>query len=268
MKADLHMHSYYSDGELNPSELAALCKNAGCDVVSLTDHDTTLGVREMTEACRALGIVNVAGTELSTYDKCEIHILGYRMDIECEPFAEYLRSMKEARDDRTREIVKKLKKHRIDLDYDFVKSFAHHMISRSHVARAIVAKGYEADSKACFDKWLKEGAPCYVPHVKKKPIDALKIIKDCGGKAVLAHPVRMNADNVTKANIVAELAEAGLDGIEAVYKDSAKESVQFFNGLAERHKLFVTCGGDFHNRTRNEIFPRDISVPAAEALLF
>lgn len=265
MKVDLHTHSYYSDGAYSPKEVAKLFSRAGCDVIALTDHDTVDGVKEMTDACVELGMKNITGIEISTQKKCEIHILGYNVDIDNGEFLEYISLISNDRQNRIKKILELLKQYKINIDYDYIVGLTKKSVSRLHVATAMVKLGYEKDVMESFSKWMNEGCPCFVPYDKRDVSEAIGKIKACGGRAVLAHPVRLKISDYEKSNLISYLASIGLEGIEAKYKQSSSENVQFFTKQAKLNNLFVTNGGDFHNNIKN-ILPREIDDRALKSL--
>lgn len=266
MLADLHCHSYYSDGELPPARLAAMAKEAGAEAFALTDHDTARGVEEAAAAADNLGIRFVSGVEISTHGDCDVHILGYNLRFNQPEFIRFTREMEACKRRRVERMLEKLEGFKMPLTMDEVRVFAKESMSRAHVARAMVKKGYEPDVQSCFNKWLREGAPCYAANSYMKPCEAVQLIKECGGAAVLAHPVRLKLTQVDVAALVKQLADCGLDGIEADYKFSGEAAVRLYAMLAERNNLFVTNGGDFHTVERNVFIPRPISQRTAIAL--
>ncbi len=266
MLADLHAHSHYSDGLLPPARLAQAAAAAGLDIVALTDHDTTAGVVEMNAACAGCGVRNLPGVEISAFDRCDVHILGYNIDCENAALSAFLSAMAAARAERIGRIADKLAGYGMPIDFDALKRSAAGSLSRGHLARALLEKGYETDFKACFDKWLNPGCPCYLPQTRALPEEAIDIIHAAGGAAVLAHPVRLRMPDRDKAALIARLARAGLDGLEAVYKDSPESSVAFFRTLAADNGLFVTPGGDFHAPDTQCLYPRPLDPDAARAL--
>lgn len=165
-----------------------------------------------------------------------------------------------------RRIADKLAGYGQPIDFDALKRSAAGSLSRGHLARALLEKGYETDFKACFDKWLNPGCPCYLPQTRALPEEAIDIIHAAGGAAVLAHPVRLRMPDQDKAALIARLARAGLNGLEAVYKDSPGSSVAFFRALAADNGLFVTPGGDFHAPDTQCLYPRPLDPDAARAL--
>lgn len=265
MKADLHMHSVYSDGELDIKSLAVLCKAAGAQVVALTDHDTVAGVNEMTLQCQMLGIKNISGVEISAFTGCDVHILGYGLNVDDPKILKFFADMRAARAARIEKVVSLVQKAGMAVTFERVKSLAVKSISRVHVARAMVKKGYAATIQECFERYLGEGKPCYVPNTKISAADAVRFVAQSGGQAVLAHPVRLDMPDNEKEKLVKQLKEAGLAGIEAQYRDSSPRDRRHFTNLAKKYNLYTTVGGDFH-RKEDKILPQVTRSACMKAL--
>lgn len=263
--ADLHMHSYYSDGLLPPEALAEQAKAAGCEVLSLTDHDTLAGVRQMNEAAARLRLTNISGIEISTFLRCEAHILGYNVNIDDPVFVGFVKELEQGRRERAYKILERLRGYRIDIDPDYFCGKVRGELSRSHIAQAMVALGYEPDVDTAFKKWMKEGCPGYVPIESRHPKSAIDAVHAAGGVAVLAHPMRLTLDDYDRKDFIRLLAGWGLDGLEAIYKQSSPETVRRFRNIADGLHLFVTCGADYHGG-RGAITARPLPQSAARAL--
>lgn len=266
MKADLHCHSYFSDGELSVEEVVALGKKAGAQLMSLTDHDTMFGTDRARAAAKKEGIAFVSGVEISTHDKCDVHILGYNVDKDNPLFVKFEQEMAVSKQERVQSMIDKLAAFGMSISLDDVRQFAQKSLSRAHVAKALVAKGYEPDVQSCFNKWLREGAPCYAANEYMLPQQGVELINKCSGVAVLAHPVRLKLTQSDVSALVRSLADCGLKGIEASYKFSGEEAVRLYSRLAKETGLIVTNGGDFHTLSRNVIIPREMSEQALEVL--
>ncbi len=266
MKVDLHCHSNFSDGELSPCELAQYAKQAGADAFALTDHDTMCGVNEARIAARNLGLKFVAGVEISAYCGANVHVLGYNVNAADSRFVAFEKEISEKREERAVRTLAVLEKHGMSLTLGDVYKYARRNPSRAHIARALVAAGYERDIRSCFSKWLKEGAPCYIPTDFMTPEQAVSFIRALGGKAVLAHPVRLKLSEEECENLIARMSECGLDGIEASYKFSDEQTVERYRALAEKYSLFVTNGGDFHAPDRSAFVPREVGGETLSAL--
>ncbi|MDE6398519.1 MAG: PHP domain-containing protein [Clostridiales bacterium] len=260
MKGDLHMHSYYSDGFYSPAVVMEKARDAGCEIVALTDHDTIDGVAQAREAALRLGMRYVTGVELSAYEGTEVHILGYGVHCDNARFCDFIAAQKERRRARADKLLRNLAERGMALSYERLRAPLRGELSRTHIAAELVREGYESDFHEAIRKWLHKGSPTFVPVEGVSPEAVIEEIHAAGGVAVLAHPVRLDMEPIARTAFIRRLAAAGLDGIEAVYKRSSRATVKAFRALAAALGLFVTAGADYHG-DRNEIIARPLSEP-------
>lgn len=243
MAADLHNHTTASDGTLSPAELVRRAKAAGLHFVGVTDHDTTAGLAEAAEAAGIEGIGVVPGVELSTdATGREVHILGYFCRTADSPLADLMEEMRTARRRRVEQIIGRLCEAGIPVSADRVLALAGGGVAgRPHVARALVEQGLAEDINDAFQRFLVRGRPGYVPRRKLHPVEAVRLVRQAGGVAALAHPGLMGGDEV-----IGELLAAGLQAIEVYYPEHTPYQVKRYADLARAHGLIVTGGSDFH----------------------
>ena len=244
-KLDFHMHSTASDGTLSPAALAEECFSLGITHAALTDHDTILGQREFLERAAELGLCVTSGVELNAEHPHELHILGYGFDIDNKELKDALDSLAQHRLTRASRIVEALTKHGYPIEEERVREIAGDgVIGRPHIAQALVEKGSVADIPQAFRELIGEGCPGRVPRFRISTADAIRIIRNAGGRAVLAHPGCMRGEDYEA--LIWRLKKQGLEGIEAFYPAHTDEQCRFFADLAEKNGLFVTVGSDFH----------------------
>ena len=233
VEADLHLHTTYSDGNLTPTRLVELVAAKGLKVAAITDHDSTEGIAEALEAAsRFPQLTIIPGVELSTdIPGNEIHMLGYFIRYEDEAFQETLRSFRDGRVDRAREMVDKLAALGLPLDWERVCELAEGAVGRPHIAQAMVEKGYITYPQEAFTHYIGRNGPAYAERDKMTPVQAVEYILGVGGVPVLAHPHVV--DNVE--SLLPELAEAGLAGIEVYYKEYTPKDVETFGAMADRY---------------------------------
>lgn len=243
MKADLHMHSTYSDGCLSVEELFNEVKKAGLDVVALTDHDTIDGVKGMIELGKANNVLVIPGLELSTKENEEsIHVLGYfkSLDSISPDFKEYLIGMKERRYKRLKRMTELVnERFGFNIDFDEIAREHPNMLERPHLADAI-GKITGESRYECFKKYIGNDSPCYINAANISVRDGIKMIKDAGGVAVLAHPYSY------KKNDQFKLIDMGVDGVEVYYGPTSPIEYTKYENYANKKGLFITGGSDFH----------------------
>lgn len=221
-------------------------KKAGLSYIAITDHDTVDGLCQLYEAglYPQKGIRIIPGIEFSAHhDTSEIHILGYNIDIYNKELGDRLNDVVEARWTRFSTMVEKLQGLGYDISETEVLQIADGStsISRSHIAQALVRKGYFPTVRETFDQVLEKGRAAYVSHYRLEPEEIINLIKISGGTPVLAHPKLIHNDE-----LVEELLKHGIEGIEAIYPRHNEEDTERYLAMAEKYHLLVTGGSDFH----------------------
>lgn len=256
-KIDLHTHSTASDGTLTPGELAALAKEKGLSAVALTDHDTLDGVAVFQEACEALGIEAVTGVEISAKYKTEMHILGLFVSLQDPVFREKLRMLKEARLERNRKVLTLIQRQGMKItEADFFqegKKLGLEHIGRAHIARALVEKGYASSIQDAFDQYLRKGRCCYAQRHTFSPEESIRMIKEAGGLAVLAHPVYITKEEEELRQLLKQLKSYGLDGVECYYSTYPPSYRDLCLRLSAELGLLPSGGSDFHADNKPDI---------------
>ena len=244
--ADLHIHTYFSDGTMSPEEVITAAKEAGLSAIAIADHDTVDGIVPAKAAGDLVGIEVISGVELSSeYHGKDIHILGYFFDFKDSPLVRLLGDIQLGRMDRMRKMIAKLSQMGIGgITFEEVcgqlKSDA---VGRLHLAKLLVSRGHVSSLDAAFQKYLGEGAPAYYPKFKQTPLEAIKLIKDSGGLSILAHPMLTQKDE-----LIPQFVKAGLDGVEAYYPNCSMEVANFYVGIAKKHGILVSGGSDAHGK--------------------
>ncbi|MEH0636195.1 PHP domain-containing protein [Streptomyces bottropensis] len=248
MRIDLHCHSTASDGTDTPAELVRKARATGLDVVALTDHDTTRGHAEAIAALPE-GLTLVTGAELSCrLDGVSMHMLAYLFDPE-EP--ELLAERELVRDDRVpraRAMIVKLNELGVPVTWEQVARIAGGgSVGRPHVATALVDLGVVPTVDDAFTgQWLADGGRAHVAKHETDPFEALRLIKGAGGVAVFAHPAAAKRGRTVPESAVADLAAAGLDGIEVDHMEHDTATRARLRGLAKELGLLTTGSSDYH----------------------
>ena len=255
---DLHLHSRFSDGTYGPEELAAQARRCELAAIALTDHDSVEGCPDTARACAAAGIEFIVGTELTAeQDGNELHILGYCLDMGNARLLTQLAKFQAVRQDRIREMVARLNRLKVPLSADAVFALANcRAPGRPHVARALVAAGLCGSLDEAFERFLKKNRPAWVPKFKMSGAEALDLIHQAGGVAVLAHPGLNRTDQV-----IPGMVEAGLDGIECFHTKHSTATTERYLELADRFHLLVTGGSDCHGLNKGKPLIGTVKVP-------
>ncbi|MDE7440120.1 MAG: PHP domain-containing protein [Clostridia bacterium] len=256
MRADLHVHTYYSDGLQSPDDVALLSKNNGVELVAVTDHDTMLAYPELFACCENRGVKAVRGIEVSAYyNGVRLHTLGYNIDPKHPVFGEFLKELYEGSLIRTDDILSKLKKNGVKITMDEVLKFRKNESAPVHamyISRAAAQKGYCSSAFAFQKNYLSNGACAYSELGRPTPEKAVEVITACSGFAVLAHPGRIELDKQDVISLVKRLVCCGLSGIEAVYSTHTQLETAYYKEMALEYGLLVTGGSDTHFKDGNK----------------
>ena len=242
---DLHLHTTASDGRLSPTELIHLLASQGLKQVAISDHDTTEGLAEAFAAAEEFPDMRIIpAIELSTdIPGDEVHMLGYFLRHEDEELQKILREFRMGRLERGRMMVEKLATLGINIEWERVQEIAGEgSVGRPHIALAMVEKGYCKEPKDAFPEYLGRNGSAYVERSKMTPPEAVDMLIRFGAVPVLAHPAYLNDMETT----IAELAEAGIVGLEVHYAQFSPETVQQLAELADRYGLIPCGGSDYH----------------------
>ncbi|MEU9988357.1 PHP domain-containing protein [Streptomyces sp. NPDC048045] len=253
MRIDLHCHSTASDGTDTPAELVRHAAAAGLDVVALTDHDTTRGHAEATAALPE-GLTLVTGAELSCrVDGISMHMLAYLFDPEEPALLAERELVRDDRVPRARGMVAKLNELGVPVTWEQVERIAAGgSVGRPHVASALVELGVVPTvSDAFTEEWLADGGRAFVKKHETDPFEAIRLVKAAGGVSVFAHPAATKRGRTVPESTIAEMAAAGLDGIEVDHMDHDADSRTRLRGLAKELGLLVTGSSDYHGSRKN-----------------
>lgn len=263
---DLHTHTRRSDGLLEPRALVEAAAAAGVRLLAVTDHDSLVAVRELRDPDAPplpAGLELVAGLELnSRIGDRELHILGYGLDPRSDALEARLAELRAERRRRFQRILARLRELGCSVDgvlagLDLDRTEA---LGRPTIARALVAAGHAASVTEAFGRFLGRGGPAYVPRPTLDPATAIRLVREAGGLAVLAHP----ADLLLDERLLPELVAVGLAGLEVHYRGYPRDVVDALADLAARYRLLATGGTDYHGDDGPyEAAARSVVVPAA-----
>ena len=250
INADLHCHSFYSDGMLAPAVLVQRAKANGVDLMALTDHDELAGLAEAAEAAADLGIRFVPGVEVSvSWGGETLHIVGLGVDPESPELVAGLAGVRSGRDARAREIGEQLAAVGHAGAYEGAAAMAGNagLVSRTHFARWLVERGACDDVRAVFLKYLVPGRPGYVPHHWSRLSEAVNWIRVAGGVAVLAHPARYRIGELALTTLLEEFRTVGGTAIEVASGSHTRDQVRRFARIAAAEGFEASRGSDFHS---------------------
>lgn len=256
---DLQMHSNFSDGSDTPTALVKKARELGLTTIALTDHDTIDGIPEFIEAGKSYQVNTVPGVEISVDTKLpnngHMHILGLFIDFNSKELKDTLHFLLNERNKRANKIIQKLEQLNVPITLEELHAEAGEgAIGRPHIAKIMVRKGYVKDISAAFEIYLKKGAPAYMDKVKLEEEDALKMIKNANGLAILAHPHLMNYDTFEEAqDRIRSLVDLGLDGLEIFYSGMPQQYTNMLSKLADWLDLAISGGSDFHGDNKDKI---------------
>jgi 3',5'-nucleoside bisphosphate phosphatase len=258
MFADLHLHTRFSDGTYSPEEVVAQAQRHDLAAIALTDHDTVEGCGPVGRLCETAGIEFITGTELTAEQAGnEVHLLAYLIDVRQPRLLSELEKFQGVRQQRVREMVARLNRMNVPLEADRVFALANCKApGRPHVARALVAAGLCGDPDEAFERFLKKNRPAWVPKFKMSAAEAIKLVHEAGGAAVMAHPGLNRVDEV-----IPDMVEAGLDGIECFHTKHSAATSEHYLGIAERFDLLVTGGSDCHGSSKGAPVMGTVKLP-------
>lgn len=258
-KIDYHIHTWFSDGAASPEKIVRQAAEHGYKEIAITDHDGTDGIPEAAEAGKAEGICVIPGIELATETEegYGLHILGYGIDIENAHLKEVLEDLRKKRQARNKKLLRLLSDMGYPLtDQELMLRPDQTFVGKPVIARAMVRKGYIKNMKEAFQKgkFLESPEARSIKKEKLKAGEAIALIEEAGGIAVLAHPVQIRelGDPETEAfyekvdDLVKKLKEEGLKGLECFHSDHSQIQAQRFVKIAEKYNLAITRGSDFH----------------------
>jgi len=258
MFADLHLHTFFSDGTYSPEEMVSKARQKDLSAIALTDHDTVEGCARTAAACKTAGLEFIPGTELTAeHDDHELHILGYFIDTLHPNLLAQIGKFQEVRQNRIREIVERLNQQGVPLATEAVFKRANcRAPGRPHVARALMQAGLCSSLDEAFERFLKKNRPAWVPKFKISAADAIALIHEAGGVAVWAHPGLSHADQV-----ISGLVEADLDGIECFHTKHSTSLSEHYLEIADEFDLLVTGGSDCHGMSKGKPLIGTIKLP-------
>lgn len=249
---DLHIHTTASDGTFSPKEVVEMALERNLSVIAITDHDTVAGVEEAMEASEGNEITVVPGVEISClYSGREIHMLGLFLDWKKSEFLEHMEEMRREREDRNKKMIEKMQETGIPVTKEKLQfGEPDTVITRAHFARFLEQEGMVKKKDEAFKKYIGEGCPYYLPRRYIPYEKAIDWIKEAGGLAILAHPYLYGFKEPKIRQMLLDLKEAGLDGLEAYHSSVNNGQSNLLREYAKEYGLLVSGGSDFHGSNK------------------
>jgi len=246
---DLHTHTTCSDGTDRPRDLVNKAIVQGLEVLGISDHDTTSGWEEATQALR--GSLKLAlGAEISclTTDGVSVHMLGMLFDPNHKEMQTVLEETRDGRLPRMRKMIEKMQAEGMDISIEDVEKAmpVGATMGRPHLADALVAKKIVKSRDEAFIDLLHNDSRFYVSHAAPTPVEAIALIRRAGGVAVIAHPFASHRGQILKPDDFADLLAAGLNGIEVDHRDQNPDERAMLRAIAQELDLVVTGSSDYH----------------------
>lgn len=267
-KMDLHMHSYMSDdGEYAPAELMMMCKDAGLDIVALADHNTVEGVAEAKQFAMAQGLQYIPAIELDcVVNGVNLHVLGYGINEQDPAFPALTMNLRKQEQKASGVLLEKAKQLGLYLDEEKAYALSHHGCitgeiiaevaledERNHTfLKEYLPNGSRSDNPFVNFYWdyCSQGKPCYVEINYISLREAVHLIQNAGGIAILAHPGNNTKENIA---LLDEIFTYDVKGMEVYSSYHTLEQIKFYEAYAKEHSLLMTAGSDFHGKTKPAI---------------
>jgi len=252
---DLHSHTNESDGSCSPAQLIEEAVRAGVTVLGITDHDTFAGYDQAKALVGSSSMPApslICGIELSTkLHGRSVHLLGYFLEGDAPAeFRNWVLDLQTSRRERNVRLAARLQELGFDITLEEAEARGRGMTGRPHFAQIMVEKGYVANLRQAFDDYLDESAKGYVWRREPQFAEGVAHIRETGGIASLAHPVRVNGDVPA---LMPELCDAGLNALEAYHSDHGPRETDLYLRLARHYGLLATGGSDFHGIVKPEV---------------
>lgn len=259
---DLHVHTTFSDGTSTPEDLLAEAQSTGLEALAITDHDTFEGFSAAMSLTGRHGIELICGVELSTRlfapefngQNITVHLLGYFFhQMPPADFRAWLKTIVSTRHERNCQLITHLQAKNLDLKWSDLP-FPPETVSRAHIARVIVNKGYAPDRQSAFDLYLSDQALHGIERKLPSVLEGIERIRAAGGLPSLAHPGRLPFREPSRLqSFIQQLTASGLQALEVYHSDHTPAETEHFQALARDFHLLITGGSDYHGANTPEI---------------
>jgi predicted metal-dependent phosphoesterase TrpH len=246
-RADLHSHTTISDGSHTPTEVVTIAAKLGLAAIAITDHDSIAGIYEAQQAGKRLGVEVIPAVEISTIiDERPIDILGYFVDPDYPVLKHFLQRQQAARVLRNERILQRLAEIGIiisnkELEANRGDDSEDANAGRVHIGQILIQRGFVKDLNEAFAKYLGKDGLAFVPLNNTHPQEAIAVVNESGGVAVVAHPGLYGRDD-----LLPQIAALGLTGLEVNHPDHTENDITKYQEIAKQLHLIPTAGSDYH----------------------
>lgn len=264
-RIDLHTHTTCSDGKLCPKTLVDRATNFQLDVLAITDHDTISGLSIANEYIleKNIPLTLIKGIEISTrWHGFDIHVVGLNIDDQSPELLTLISAQQAAREERAANMGEKLAKAGFSGIYQEAKKLAGAgTITRSHFAQVLFNRGEISNLQAAFDKYIGKGKRAFVKPQWCEIKEAIDVIHQAGGSAVLAHPIRYDLSAKWRRRLVEEFKEAGGDALEIVLPQMSPDHRKQMLKYCQEYDLHASLGSDFHSPSKWSDLGKNLHLP-------
>jgi predicted metal-dependent phosphoesterase TrpH len=267
---DLHTHSNASDGSLSPASLIREAARLGLSAIALTDHDSIKGIEYARNEALLQGIRFIPGIEIEINHlySGQFHLLGLGIARPSPAFVEAVEGLSRLREARNREILDRMHEMSIEATWEELLEIARGSappsaippsgqdlnpspsVGRPHFAALLVKRGVVRNREQAFARYLAQGKPFYVPKAGLDFDPAQALIRESGGLPVLAHPMSLYVSWGKLPELIADLKNRGLAGIEAWHPTAKIGECRRLEELGKNLGLYITAGSDYHGEAR------------------
>lgn len=250
IKADLHIHSNFSDGKYSPLEILQKAKEKGFSAISITDHDNINGIEIAIQSSKQFGIEIIPGIEFSTdFNGKEVHILAYFIDYKNLSLIDFVHNIRNSRIERLRQMISRLNNLNCIINADkFLNKFSTNItLGRPHLALEMVDIKFVKNYVEAFTRFIGDRKPAYVKKPNPDIKTVLNLISDLGGLSFLAHPGKY-----FKNTQIQEIIDAGVDGIEVIHPSHTFTDTHYFQQVSAQNFLLESGGSDFHGIVKTD----------------
>ena len=253
---DLHIHSYFSDGSVSPTELVNMAEEIGLSAIVLCDHNTVGGLDEFTKAGKGKNVQTIPAVEFSTdYGEIELHIIA--MFVKKEHYGRITEMMDEVQRSKEKsniELIERLNKAGYEISFEAIKANTHTgKINRAHIAAELLSKGYVSSVQEAFKKMLKPALGYYIPPKRPDSLEMISFIRSIGAVPVLAHPFLNLKTEIELRAFLEKAVKCGLVGMEVLYPLFSDSETAAAKSIADEFGLIPSGGSDFHGTNKPDI---------------